>query len=754
MFDRTLIVAVALALAPAAQAAPALLGFTDTSAAAERALEARFDAALSTDAIAARLKRLSSEPNQVGSPHDKENAEWVLSQFKTWGWDAHIEVFQVLYPTPKVESLDLVGPAPFKASLSEPSIPGDATSAVHAGALPPYLIYGADGDVTSPLVYVNYGAPDDYAALARLGVDVKGKIVIVRYGQIWRGLKVKLAQEHGAVGCIIYSDPADDGYGPGQTYPDGAWRPSEGVQRGSIMDMPVEAGDPLTPNIGATEGAPRIPIGEAKTLMKIPALPISYADAQPFLAALAGQVAPKRWRGALPITYRVGPGPALAHLVVQSNWDVKPLYDVIAVMHGSERPDEWVIRANHRDGWVFGAWDPLAGQSAMLEEARSIGALAQTGWRPKRTIVYASWDGEEPGLLGSTEWAEEHADELKQKAALYVNSDTNARGLLRVEASYSTQRLVDQAAASVRDPETGASVRDRALAALQVGALEPDATEDARRLAKAAADGDDFPIGPMGSGSDYTPFVQHLGVTSINLEYGGEGEQQGVYHSQYDTFEHFSRFGDPGMTYGVVLAETAGRLVLRTADADVVPLQFGDLVANVAENTDELRRLVSSMRERSETVDRLLDQNAFALAADQTKSSAPPPRDDAVPDIDFAPLNAAVGRLRASASAYDRALAQAGTLSSDRQARLDAILIGVEHSLTSPAGLPGRPWYQHLIYAPGMLTGYGAKTLPGVREAIEGRRWREAADYIDRTAEALDAAAVRIDQATAILIGG
>jgi N-acetylated-alpha-linked acidic dipeptidase len=754
MFDRVLIVVLALLLAPAARAAPALLGFTDANAANERALEARFDAGLSTDAIAARLKRLSSQPNQVGSPHDKENAEWVLSQFKAWGWDAHIEVFQVLYPTPKTESLELVGPTPFKASLSEPSIAGDATSAIHDGALPPYLIYGADGDVTAPLVYVNYGAPDDYLALARLGVDVKGKIVIVRYGQIWRGLKVKLAQEHGAVGCIIYSDPADDGYGPGPTYPDGAWRPSQGVQRGSIMDMPVEAGDPLTPNIGATADAPRIPIAEAKTLMKIPALPISYADAQPFLAALAGQIAPKRWRGALPITYRVGPGPALAHLVVQSSWDLKPLYDVIAFMHGSERPDEWVIRANHRDGWVFGAWDPLAGQSAMLEEARSIGALAAGGWRPKRTIVYASWDGEEPGLLGSTEWAEEHADELKQKAALYVNSDTNARGLLRVEASYSTQRLVDQAAASVRDPETGASVRDRLLAALQVAALEPDATEDARRLAKAAADGGDVPIGPMGSGSDYTPFVQHLGVTSINLEYGGEGEQQGVYHSQYDTFEHFSRFGDPGMTYGVVLAETAGRIVLRSADADVVPLQFGDLVANAAQNVDDLHRLVAATRERSETVDRLLDQNAFTLAADPTRTSAAPPRDDAVPDIDLAPLDAALERLRTSASAYDRALAQAGALSPDRKARLDAVLIGVEHSLTSPDGLPGRPWYQNLLYAPGMLTGYGAKTLPGVREAIEGRRWREADDYIGRTAQVLDAARARIDQATAILNGG
>ncbi|HXQ10427.1 MAG TPA: transferrin receptor-like dimerization domain-containing protein [Caulobacteraceae bacterium] len=752
MIYRTLILALALAAAPAAQAAPGLLGFSDANAQAERALEARFDANLSTDAIAARLQRMSSQPNQVGSPHDRENAEWVLSQFRGWGWDAHIEVFQVLYPTPKAESLELVGPAPFKASLSEPTIAGDATSAIHDGALPPYLAYGADGDVTAPLVYVNYGAPDDYAALARLGVDVKGKIVIVRYGQIWRGLKVKLAQEHGAVGCIIYSDPADDGYGAGQTYPDGAWRPSWGVQRGSIMDLPVEAGDPLTPNIGATADAPRIPIGEAKTLMRIPALPISYADAQPFLAALAGQVAPKRWRGALPITYRLGPGPAVAHLVVQSNWDLKPIYDVIAFMHGSERPDEWVIRANHRDGWVFGAWDPLAGQSALLEEARSIGALAQTGWRPKRTIVYASWDGEEPGLLGSTEWAEEHADELKAKAALYVNSDTNTRGILRVEASYSTQRLVDQVAADVRDPETGASVRDRAIAALEVAGLDPDASAEAKRLAAEAAAGPDLPIGPMGSGSDYTPFVQHLGIASINLEYAGEGEQQGVYHSQYDTFEHFSRFGDPGMVYGVVLAKTAGRLILRTADADVVPLQMRDLAVDVAGDVDDVQRSMIAMRERSALTDRLLDANAFALAADPTRASAAPPRDDAVPAIDFGPLDAAVANLRSSALAYDRIVATTPPAPAT-QARLDALLIGVEHALTDPDGLPGRPWYKNLLYAPGMLTGYGAKTLPGVREAIEGRRWAEAQDYIARTAKALDAARAQIDQAAAIAGG-
>ncbi|HEY1427255.1 MAG TPA: M28 family peptidase, partial [Caulobacteraceae bacterium] len=633
----------ATALTPAAAlAAPALLGFSVANADAERALEAKFDAGLSAAAIDARLKLLAAAPNQVGSPHDKSNAEWVLGQLRSWGWDARIETFQVLYPTPVVELLELAGPKPFKASLSEPPVPGDASSSVRANALPPYLVYGADGDVTADLVYVNYGAPADYQALTRLGVDVRGKIVIVRYGEIWRGLKVKLAAQHGAVGCIIYSDPADDGYGPGDPYPQGAWRPEAGVQRGSVLDVPVRTGDPLTPNVGADASAKRLPIGEAETVMKIPALPISYADAQPFLAALAGQVAPRPWRGALGITYHVGPGPARAHLVVKSEWSLKPLYDVVAFMRGSERPDEWVIRGNHRDGWVFGAWDPLAGQSAMLEEARAVGALARTGWRPKRTIVYASWDGEEPGLLGSTEWAEQHADELKARAVLYVNSDSNTRGLLSGDASYSTQRLFSQAAADVKDPETGASAKDRASAAIQVAALSDGATEEAKRRAREAAAGPDLPVTPLGSGSDYTPFVQHLGIASINLGYGGEGEQQGVYHSQYDTYEHFARFGDPGMRYEVVLAETAGRLVLRAADADVAPLQFGDLAANLQTNLDEVEKLTAVSRERSAMQDRLLDQHAYDLAADPTKPSAAPPRLGVAPDIDFAPLQTAI----------------------------------------------------------------------------------------------------------------
>jgi len=743
---------VALTALPAASASAAtapMLGFAPASAEAERALEARFDASLSAGAMRDRLKLMAAEPNQVGSPHDKANAEFTLEQFKAWGWDAHIEVFSVLYPTPKAEALELVGPTPFTATLSEPPIPGDDTSARQAGGLPAYVIYGGDGDVTAPLIYVNYGMPADYEALRRLGQDVRGKIVIARYGSGWRGLKPKLAQEHGAVGCIIYSDPADDGYGAGDAYPKGAFRPEHGLQRGSVQDLPVEPGDPLTPGYGAVEGAQRIPLAQAKTILKIPVLPISWGDAQHFLAALDGPVAPKAWRGALPLTYHVGGAGASAHILVQSNWDQKPLYDVIAVMRGGREPDKWVIRGNHRDGWVFGAQDPLSGQIALMEEAKSLGALAKTGWRPARTLIYASWDGEEPGLLGSTEWAETHAKELQAKAVVYINTDGNDRGLISAETSYSLRHLFDQTTDAVPDPETGVSVRDRAMAAIQVRALASDATPELKARAKIAADGGDLPLGDLGSGSDYTPFVQHLGIASINLGFSGEGQSGGVYHSAYDTFEHFSRFGDPDFVYSVTLAKTAGRLVLRVADADLEPFQFTDLATTVASQTDELKKLVTTEREHAVTINRLLDHNAFTLADDPTIPSGPPEREDVAPTVDFAPLDAAVDRLKVSAAAYDAAAA--GTVAPDKAAAADGVLQSAEQALTDPQGLPGRPWYRHLIYAPGLLTGYGAKTLPGVREAIEGRRWAEADAYIGRTAAALNALSAELDTATALM---
>jgi N-acetylated-alpha-linked acidic dipeptidase len=746
---------------PATPAAP--FGFLPEEGARELTTEQRFDAAINPEDLRDWLKNLSSEPNNVGSPHDKANAEFVRDLFRQWGWDAQIEVFQVLYPTLKQHTLELVAPTRFVASLKEPAIEGDAASARTDG-LPPYNVYGADGDVTGELVYVNYGMEKDYKELARRGIEVKGRMVIARYGGGWRGLKPKLAQEHGAIGCIIYSDPRDDGYARGDVYPKGGWRPPGGVQRGSVLDITIYPGDPLTPGVAATANAKRLPIAEARTILKIPVLPISYADAEPLLAALEGPVAPKRWLGSLPLTYHLGPGPAKVHLAISSDWGLKPLYDVIAKIRGAESPDEWVVRGNHRDGWVNGAWDPLSGQVAMLSEAKAIGALLKTGWKPKRTLVYASWDGEEPGLLGSTEWAEGHAAELERKAVLYVNSDTNSRGFLNPEGSHSLQHFMNDVASGIKDPETGVTSQARLRARMLVEGYEKDPSdekdvaEEKQHNAKVAAAGADLPIGALGSGSDYTPFLQHLGITTLSIEYRGEDDQAGVYHSVYDSFEHYVRFGDPGFVYGVAEAQTTGHTVLRMADAQVLPLQFRDFAETLDYYRDSLHRLVEEKRKDATELASLIDQKAFELAADPTRVVAAPAPQPRLQKLDLAPLDEVIARLQRSAQAYDAGYAQylAGTvkLNAAQRKPLNALLQGMEHRLTDERGLPGRDWYKHFVYAPGMLTGYGVKTLPAVREAIDASAWDEANANVIVTAQVLARYCDGIDEATALLTGG
>jgi N-acetylated-alpha-linked acidic dipeptidase len=742
------------AAAVAAPPGAGLFGFSPDTAPGEQALEQRFDSQLDPIEMTGWLKSLSSQANQVGSPHDKANAEGVRDQLRNWGWNAEIEEFDVLYPTLEHHSLELTEPTRFTAALSEPPVAGDATSARTDG-MAPYNTYGGDGDVTGELVYANYGMDDDYKDLARRAIDVKGKIVIVRYGGGWRGLKPKLAQEHGAAGCIIYSDPRDDGYAAGEVYPKGGWRPPAGVQRGSVSDMPMYPGDPLTPGYGSTKNAKRLAISQAKSVLKIPVMPISYGDAQPLLAAIGGPLAPQAWRGALPITYNIGPGPATVHMVIRSNWGQKPLYDVIARIPGSELPDEWVVRANHRDAWVFGAWDPLSGHVSMLAEAKAIGTLLRSGWRPKRTLVYASWDGEEPGLLGSTEWAETHAEELQKKAVVYINSDTNTRGFLNPGGSHSLQRLVNDVAESVPDPEAHVSVEASERARAMVQGFERGATEEQRQIARAAAAHADLPLEGLGSGSDYSPFLQHLGVASLNIEFGGEAEQSGVYHSQYDTFEHYMRFGDPGFFYEVAEAKTVGRIALRMADAEVLPMQFTAFADVVNQYVDEVHKLADEKRRRVEALGKLLDQSAFNAAADPTKPVAAPAREPEVPYFEFASLDNVLARLQKSARGYDdlyaKVLDGSLKLTVTQRRQLDDLLRGLEQTLTDSRGLPGRDWYRHLIYAPGMLTGYGVKTLPGVREGIEQNRFEEASRYIPITAAALGAYCDRLDQATGIL---
>jgi N-acetylated-alpha-linked acidic dipeptidase len=729
-----------------------MLGFAAARASAQRALEQRFDADLDAAQMRAWLQQLSSAPNHVGSAHDAANAQFMLREFREWGWDASIETFNVLYPTPRHLLLQMIAPVNFTARLAEPPIRGDASSALAASGLPPYSVYGADGDVTGELVYVNYGMPEDYLELARHGISVQGRIVIARYGGGWRGLKPKLAREHGAIGCLIYSDPRDDGYSEGDAYPQGAWRPADGVQRGSVADIPLYPGDPLTPGIGSTADAPRVALADAATLMRIPVLPISYADARPLLAALGGPVASEGWRGGLPITYHLGAGPARVHLHVESEWSQKPIYDVIAKIKGGALPDEWIVRGNHHDGWVFGAGDPLSGNVALMAEARAIGALVRSGWRPSRTLVYASWDGEEPGMLGSTEWAEAHAQELERHAVLYVNSDANGRGFMRASGSHSLQALVNEVGAAIRDPETDGSVLRRLAARLRVEAYEHGSAQS-RAAALAAAAGHDLPLAALGTGSDFSVFLDHLGIATLDLAYAGEAEQQGVYHSAYDTFEHYLRFGDPGLRYGVTEAQTVGHLVLRVADGAVLPWQFTDLAQVYGGYVRELHELADGERAHARALGELLDAHAFDLSADPEHALAPPAREAEVPFLDFAPLDNAIAQLERSARAYDAAYAGAAgqllTLSDAQRGALDGLLQGLEQTLTDQRGLPARPWYRHLIYAPGVLTGYGAKTMPGVREAIEGRRWDEANEYVRATAGALQSFCARLDAATA-----
>ena len=718
-----------------------LLGFPGDRTKQQRALEAQFDAELRADNLRQWMKRLTERPHHVGSPYGKEVAEFLAEQFRAWGYDTEIEVFHVLFPTPLSRRLEMVSPTRFVATLEEPTLPEDATSGQKAEQLPTYNVYSIDGDVTEELVYVNYGTPDDYRELERLGVDVSGKIVIARYGGAWRGIKPKVAAEHGAIGCIIYSDPHDDGYGRGDVYPNGAYRMSGGVQRGSVADMPLFPGDPLTPFTGATEDAARLNRSEAPTLTKIPVLPISYADARPLLEALAGPVVPASWRGGLPLTYHVGPGPARVHLELAFDWKLEPIYDVIAKLEGQEFPDEWVIHGNHHDAWVNGAADPISGMVALMEEARAIGLLAANGWRPKRTIVFAAWDGEEPGLLGSTEWAELHAELLADQAVAYINTDGNVRRFLNMGGSHTLERFMNEVAADVQDPQTDVSVSER----LRARRLARD--EDERLTV------DGHSIGALGSGSDWTPFLQHLGIASLNLVYSGEGGH-GSYHSIFDSFDHYTRFNDPDFSYGIALAQTTGRAVLRLAEADVLPFEFERFGSTVETYLEEVTDLVETMRDDTERQNRLVRDASYELAADPTQTYVPPPEEEPVPYLNFAPLQNAVTELRMQAAAYGRAIGawtQSPMLDVDTRDALNQILMRTERALTTEAGLPGRPWYRHQVYAPGFYTGYGVKTLPAVRESIEQRKWDQAAQHIDSVAATLGRFTDEVGKATALL---
>jgi N-acetylated-alpha-linked acidic dipeptidase len=725
-----------LLIGTAALAEDAILGFDPDGSQAQQALEAEFDSHLNADDMDAWLRELSSAPHHVGSPRGREVVEFVATRFRSWGYDTEIAEYEVLFPSPRIRELELVYPSRFSASLTEDSLAEDPSTSNIDDLLPPYNAFSSDGDVEGELVFVNYGTPDDYEILDRYGISVEGKIVIARYGGSWRGIKPKLAGEKGAIGTIIYSDPEDDGYGAGDTYPRGPFKHESAVQRGSVMDMPSYPGDVLTPFVGATADAERLAIADATTITRIPVLPISYRDALPLLEAMGGEVVPAQWRGGLPITYHLGPGPARVRMKLEFNWDMVTAYNVIATMAGSEYPDEWVIRGNHHDGWNHGAADPISGLVALMSEARALGELAAAGKGPRRTVIYAAWDSEEQGLIGSTEWVEHHAAELDEHAVAYINTDGNSRGFVNIGGSHVLEKMANEVMRAVVDPQTGVSVAARRRARLEVNGDQAVRAELKNRS--------DMRISPLGSGSDYTPFLQHLGIASLNIGFGGESSG-GSYHTLYDTYEHYSKYRDPGMSYGVALAKVAGRVTMRLAYASRLPFEFTALADNISLYIDQIEELADNMREETLETNARIESGVYNLALDPTRTLGPPTPKPEVPYFNFAPLKNALAELESEASSY-ASWVQGGAAATAQENNL---LYTSERELTRDDGLPGRPWFTHHIYAPGFYTGYGVKTIPGVREAIEQRQYELVAAEIEVAADVIRAMAARVRQLAA-----
>jgi N-acetylated-alpha-linked acidic dipeptidase len=723
-----------LCFASSLNAQEALLGFGSAEGLTQQQLEAKFDAQLNSSEMDQWLRFLSNAPHHVGTEKGLENVEFIAEKFRSWGFDTEIVQYDILFPSPRNRELELVAPNRYTATLTEDPLTEDPSTSSVKDLLPPYNAFSIDGEVEGELVFVNYGTPADYEILERYGISVEGKIAISRYGGSWRGIKPKLAGEKGAIATIIYSDPADDGYGAGDTYPDGPFKHESAVQRGSVMDMPTYPGDVLTPFIGATAEAPRLDRKDAPTITRIPVLPISYRDALPLLEAMGGEVVPSQWQGGLPITYHLGPGPARVRMKLEFNWDMVKAYNVIARMPGAKFPDQWVIRGNHHDGWNHGAADPLSGLVALMAEAQALGELAKAGSPPARTVIYAAWDAEEQGLIGSTEWVEHHAEELRQHAVAYINTDGNSRGFVNIGGSHVLEKMANEIMRDVTDPQTGVSVAERKRANLRING----SSEKVRQEAK---DRQDLRISPLGSGSDYSPFLQHLGIASLNISFGGEASD-GSYHTLYDTYEHYTKFRDPGLVYGVSLAQVAGRATLRLANSTRLPFEFTGLTDNIELYMGEIEALAQTMRSETKENNDRVNSGIYDLVLDQQRSMRPPPIKAEVPFINFAPLKNAIAELDKASQHY---LSQAAN-SPAASEKENQLLYMSERKLIQESGLPGRPWFTHHIYAPGFYTGYGVKTIPGVREAIEQREFTLAEEEIYTAAEVIQTMAEHINQ--------
>ena len=710
-------------------------------------LESEFDKTLNPENLDTWMKHMSSMPHHVGSPWSKQNAEYAANKFKEWGFESRVETFEVLVPFPKIRKLSMIAPNKVELKLFEPAVEGDRSSEMTKDVLPGYNAFSADGNVTGELVFVNYGLNEDYEELKRLGIDVKGKIVIAKYGRSFRGIKPKIAHEQGAIGCIMYSDPKDDGYVVGDVYPVGPYRNEFGIQRGSVLDMPARPGDALTPGYAATKDAERLSINEASTIMKIPVMPISYADALPLLKAIKGPVVPDSWKGGLPITYHIGPGPAKVNLHLEFDWSLRTAYNPVGRMKGSVYPDEWIMRGNHHDGWGHGASDPISGMVSLMEEARAIGELTKTGWRPKRTLIYAGWDAEEPGLLGSTEWVEYNLNDIREKMVVYINTDGTGVGYLSMGGSHSLEKFVNEVIRDVDDPVHDVSLDKRLRSRMKVREYNSGTFGEGRESERQ-----DLRMYAMGAGSDYTAFLHHAGVPALNMAFGGESGG-GSYHSLYDTYEHYKRFSDGKFIYGTTLSKVNGRLVLRLSEADILPFRFVNMVDNIGKFVEQNKKLSEDIRKSTKSLNDLLDNNDFAISSNPKKTYLPPKRLRQVPEFDFKPLDAALARLSTSAWKYEEALLkfQKGSLSPERKSKINALLRSVDQAFIYSKGLPRRDWFKNMMYAPGYYTGYGVKTLPGIREGLEERKWNEVRVYIKEVSKALDRASENINSASRIL---
>jgi len=680
---------------PQGQTAMLLDGFFADSSATQRRWEEQFRAVPAPKSAREHLRRLTLEPHIAGTKEDYATAIYVRDQLKSYGLNAELKEYDVWLPYPNTPSIvELITNRTQRLSVTEAVVPGDPTSS-NPKITPLFNGYSASGDVTGPLVYANYGLPGDYEDLKKMGVDVTGKIVIVRYGNSFRGVKAKVAQDHGAIGCIIYSDPADDGYMQGDVYPKGPWRPVASGQRGSVQYLFDYPGDPLTPGKPSIAGVPRLKPEEATDLTKIPVQPIAYDVARTLISPLRGPVRPKGFQGGLPLAYHVG-GTTDVKVRLKTDMDYKQrtIWDVVARIDGSQDKDRWVVLGNHRDAWVFGAVDPNSGTASMLEVGRGYGELLKKGWSPKRTIILCSWDAEEYGLIGSTEWAEENADELREKAVAYLNVDVAVSGgNFGAYSVPSLWKLIRDVTRDVKDPKTGKSIYQQ----WQDHAKENRPTND-------TADKSEARIEALGSGSDYTPFLQHLGVPSTDMGFNGD---YGVYHSAYDSFYWMDHFGDPGFVYHAATAQLWGTLAMRLADADALPFDYTDYATQIRDFFTEALKLAKQHKlEASLNTQSFLD-TVDAFTKEATRIEA----------------------LRRKAIAENA--------NSVRLRSINDLLIHIEREFTDERGLRGRSWYKHQIYAPGVYTGYAAQPLTDFRQAIDDRNSTNAKESLERIAEAI-----------------